>query len=100
MSLRRPPTVFHEGSGEVMNTIPPNNFSFYEVLNDVMQQEPLKVFSRRKASGGLERKSLRVVRARNQRGGRAAAGFLTHTLVRRCDSLLKNPELPARDRSG
>jgi hypothetical protein len=32
--------VFHEGSGKVMNTIPPNDFSFYEMLNDVVQQEP------------------------------------------------------------
>jgi hypothetical protein len=35
-----PPTVFHEGSGVVMNTIPPNDFSFYESLNEVVQQEP------------------------------------------------------------
>jgi hypothetical protein len=35
-----PPTVFHEGSGKVMNTIPPNDFGFYEMLNDVVQQEP------------------------------------------------------------
>jgi hypothetical protein len=35
-----PPTVFHEGTGKVMNTIPPNDWSFYEVLNDVVQQEP------------------------------------------------------------
>ncbi len=35
-----PPTVFHEGSGKVMNTIPPNDFSAYEYLNDVVQQEP------------------------------------------------------------
>lgn len=34
------PTVFHEGSGKVMNTIPPNDFSFYEMLNEVVQQEP------------------------------------------------------------
>jgi len=34
------PTVFHEGSGVVMNTIPPNDFSFYESLNEVVQQEP------------------------------------------------------------
>src|SRR5215469_16711216 len=34
-----PPTVFHEGSGVVMNTIPPNDFSFYEMLNEVVQQE-------------------------------------------------------------
>jgi hypothetical protein len=35
-----PPTVFREGSGVVMNTIPPNDFSFYQMLNDVVQQEP------------------------------------------------------------
>ena len=35
-----PTTVFHEGSGKVMNTIPPNDFSYYEILNDVVQQEP------------------------------------------------------------
>jgi hypothetical protein len=35
-----PETVFHEGSGTVMNTIPPNDFSFYEMLNEVVQQEP------------------------------------------------------------
>ncbi len=35
-----PPTVFHEGSGKVMNTIPPNDFSFYEMLDSVVQQEP------------------------------------------------------------
>jgi hypothetical protein len=35
-----PPTVFHEGSGKVMNTIPPNDWSFYEMLNEVVQREP------------------------------------------------------------
>jgi hypothetical protein len=35
-----PPTVFHEGSGKVMNTIPPNDWTFFELLNDVVQQEP------------------------------------------------------------
>ena len=35
-----PPTVFHEGSGKVMNTIPPNDWTFYEVLNEIVQQEP------------------------------------------------------------
>jgi len=34
------PTVFHEGSGKVMNTIPPNDWSYYEMLNEVVQQEP------------------------------------------------------------
>ena len=35
-----PAQVFHEGSGKVMNTIPPNDFSYYEMLNEVVQQEP------------------------------------------------------------
>jgi hypothetical protein len=35
-----PETVFHEGSGRAINTIPPNDFSFYEMLNEVVQQEP------------------------------------------------------------
>jgi hypothetical protein len=35
-----PPTVFHEGSGKAMNTIPPNDLSYYELLNEVVQQEP------------------------------------------------------------
>ena len=35
-----PQTVFHEGSGKVMNTIPPNDFGYYEMLNEVVQQEP------------------------------------------------------------
>jgi hypothetical protein len=33
-------TVFHEGSGVSMNTIPPNDWTFYEMLNDVVQEEP------------------------------------------------------------
>jgi hypothetical protein len=32
--------VFHEGSGKVMNTVPPNDFSFYEMLNEIVQHEP------------------------------------------------------------
>jgi len=35
-----PPTVFHEGSGKVMNTVPPNDWTFYEFLNEIVQQEP------------------------------------------------------------
>jgi hypothetical protein len=34
------PTVFHEGSGKVMNTIPPNDWTYFEMLNEVVQQEP------------------------------------------------------------
>ena len=35
-----PPTVFHEGSGKVVNTIPPNDWSYFEMLNEVVQHEP------------------------------------------------------------
>ena len=35
-----PPTVFHEGSGKVMNTIPPNDWTYFEMLDEVVQQEP------------------------------------------------------------
>ena len=35
-----PQTVFHEGSGKVMNTIPPNDWTFFEMLNEIVQQEP------------------------------------------------------------
>ncbi|MGB5809896.1 MAG: DUF1254 domain-containing protein [Polyangiales bacterium] len=35
-----PPTVFHEASGKVMNTVPPNDWSYYEVLDQVVQEEP------------------------------------------------------------
>jgi hypothetical protein len=35
-----PPTIFHEGSGVVMNTIPPSDWTYYEMLNEVVQQEP------------------------------------------------------------
>ncbi|CRI63653.1 conserved hypothetical protein [Thiocapsa sp. KS1] len=39
--LKEPaPTVFHEGSGTVMNTIPPNDWTFFEMLNEVVQEEP------------------------------------------------------------
>jgi len=36
----QPAAVFHEGSGKVMNTVPANDFSFYEMLNEIVQQEP------------------------------------------------------------
>ncbi|MEQ9379495.1 MAG: DUF1214 domain-containing protein, partial [Pirellulales bacterium] len=35
-----PATMFHEGSGKVMNTVPPSDWSFYEMLNEVVQSEP------------------------------------------------------------
>ena len=31
---------FTEGTGKVMNTIPPNDFSYFEMINDLVQKEP------------------------------------------------------------
>ncbi|OKI16328.1 DUF1254 domain-containing protein [Streptomyces sp. CB03911] len=39
-SLAEPePPVFVEGTGRVMNTLPPNDFSFYELLDTLLQEE-------------------------------------------------------------
>ncbi|BCH25982.1 DUF1254 domain-containing protein [Mesorhizobium sp. L-8-3] len=35
--------VFHEGTGLVMNTVPPNDYSYFEMLNDLVQAEPAAV---------------------------------------------------------
>lgn len=35
-----PPTVFHEASGVAVNTVPPGDYHAFELLNDVVQQEP------------------------------------------------------------
>ena len=35
--------VFHEGTGLVVNTVPPNDYSYYEMLNDLVQAEPATV---------------------------------------------------------
>ncbi|MDS9469627.1 DUF1254 domain-containing protein [Paracoccus sp. MBLB3053] len=35
-----PATVFHEGTGMVMNTLPPSDWSYFELLNEVVQSEP------------------------------------------------------------
>ncbi|QPC42523.1 DUF1254 domain-containing protein [Kaustia mangrovi] len=32
--------VFHEGTGLAFNTVPPNDYSYYEMLNDLVQAEP------------------------------------------------------------
>src|SRR5271157_1010392 len=36
----QPPVQFTEGTGKVMNTIPPSDFSYFELINEVVQQEP------------------------------------------------------------
>jgi hypothetical protein len=40
-----PPTKFIEGSGKSFNTIPPNDFSFFEMLNELVQMEPATSFN-------------------------------------------------------
>ena len=32
---------FTEGTGKVMNTVPPSDFSYFEMLNDLVQKEPV-----------------------------------------------------------
>jgi hypothetical protein len=35
--------VFHEGTGLAVNTVPPSDYSYYEMLNDLVQAEPADV---------------------------------------------------------
>ena len=39
-----PPTKFIEGSGKSFNTIPPNDYSYFEMLNELVQMEPATSF--------------------------------------------------------
>src|SRR5271165_4918125 len=36
----QPPAKFVEGSGKVMNTVPPNDASYFETINELVQEEP------------------------------------------------------------
>src|SRR5271157_3008649 len=36
----QPPVEFIEGSGKAMSTIPPNDFSYFEMINDLVKREP------------------------------------------------------------
>jgi hypothetical protein len=42
-SFLRPeePAKFTEGTGKVMNTVPPSDFSYFEMINDLVQKEPV-----------------------------------------------------------
>jgi hypothetical protein len=40
-----PPTKFLEASGKYFNTIPPNDFSFFEMVNELVQMEPATSFN-------------------------------------------------------
>ena len=35
------PAKFIEGTGKVMNTVPPNDYSYFELINDLVQKEPV-----------------------------------------------------------
>lgn len=35
-----PPTKFVEGSGKAFNTVPPSDYSFFEMINELVQSEP------------------------------------------------------------
>ncbi len=35
------PVKFTEGTGKVMNTVPPSDFTYFEVINDLVQKEPV-----------------------------------------------------------
>lgn len=35
-----PPTNFIEGSGKAFNTVPPSDYSFFEMINELVQSEP------------------------------------------------------------
>jgi hypothetical protein len=41
----QPPANFVEGSGKVMNTVPPSDFSYFEMINDLVQKEPADALS-------------------------------------------------------
>lgn len=34
------PAVFYEGTGRVMNTIPPSDLTYFEVINELVQSQP------------------------------------------------------------
>ena len=40
-----PPTKFVEASGKAFNTIPPSDYSFFEMINANIQQEPADSYS-------------------------------------------------------
>jgi hypothetical protein len=43
------PTKFVEGSGKSFNTIPPSDFTFFELVNELVQMEPANGFQHRHA---------------------------------------------------
>lgn len=49
----KPPTKFIEGSDKVFKTIPPNDYHFFEVINELIQQEPATASYRPELTGHL-----------------------------------------------
>ena len=39
------PAKFIEGTGKVMNTVPPSDYSYFELINDLVQKEPVGALS-------------------------------------------------------
>ena len=39
------PVKFTEGTGKVMNTVPPSDYSYFEMINDLVQKEPVGALS-------------------------------------------------------
>lgn len=39
------PVTFTEGSGKIINTVPPNDFSYFELINDLVQKEPAEALN-------------------------------------------------------
>jgi hypothetical protein len=35
------PAKFMEGSGKAVNTVPPNDFNYFEMINDLVHKEPV-----------------------------------------------------------
>jgi hypothetical protein len=90
-----PPTVFHEGSGKVMNTIPPNDFSFYELLDSVVQQEPATALDA-ELMGTLA--AIGIVKGKSFAPDERMKKILTETLAianATSRSLLMNPRDPS-----
>ncbi len=44
---------FVEGTGRVMNTVPPSDFSYYEMLNELVQSEPATAMDNPEVMGSL-----------------------------------------------
>jgi len=44
-AMEIPPTKFLDAGGKAFNTIPPNDFSYFEMLNELVQMEPATSFN-------------------------------------------------------